>query len=281
MPKKVVVISQDYDGCYSIMTENGLQAELTLNKKYWDKKLSPGKRIPAKLAAIRQSYDDYLDTITNDANEVHMYVGSDRQSYHMDNLNIDKHKNGSVFEALWICCGNKATAKKPWIFEPLLMSDPLDDTMTPYGRRRGVSLQSIHKNPDGIQLREVDPYKIKNSKRSMLLYQMWDAYRQNPDATEIDFYFVDDRDDLLQDVLKNITCEQLPPNMRLHVVKFDYIGMCHDEPGALGELKPMILGLAASKPSLELNKALQSLSIFSSERREIPKKLDAPPQLSA
>lgn len=268
MVKKVVIISQDYDGCFSIMTELGAYAEMTKKNAVFWKRYPSSEAVHPWIASIRGAYDYYLDKITCDADEVRVYVGSDRQSFELDYCNHIVNGNGSVFPALKKFCQDKSTAEKPWIFEPLLLSDPLDEEQGPYGRVRGESLLRMINTPSDVQYKVVDPDKKINSKVSMLLNQMWDAYRQNPDATYLQFHFVDDKESLIQDVLKNIKPNLLPPNMTLFVTKFDYIGMIMKEPGALSLRTPFIkssnLPIKSTAPSSAEANALGSLSMFAS-----------------
>ena len=255
MSKKVVIISQDYDGCFSIMTDVGITREMRLNHVFWEKTPPYGQAIHPMLAAARQKFDDYLSAMTERADEVRVYVGSDRQSFEMDQHNAQHNQNGSVFPALRQLCEDRNTAEKPWIFESLLMSDPLDYTQGRFGRVRGLSLACMTDTPAAVQYSVVDPHRCGRSKVSMLLNQMWDASRQNPDATELEFHFIDDREDLIVDVLRNIRPDQLPPNMTLSVTKFDYVGLIQQEAGALALRSPIIGALSP-------NQGLPMLGIF-------------------
>ena len=232
MPKKITVISQDYDGCYSIMTPIGSDIELNgQNKAVWEKLRAQGFEDLDKISLTKKIYGELLDNITKDADEVRVYVGSDRQSHALDQANINVNKNGSVFPALIDLCSTRGSLKQPWQFEPLLLADPRDLTKGPYGRRRGEAYQRII-NTHLLQLDVTekttyfyDNGKAKCSKVPLILNQMWDAYRQNPDATELAFHFIDDRQDLLNDILTKIDPDEIPPNMTLIVSKFDYIGL--------------------------------------------------------
>lgn len=288
MPKKITFISQDYDGCYCIMTDAGFVAERDgLNAKtYWHPFIAKGGDYAAQIQPIRDRYNAFLNDITIDAARVHVYVGSDRQSKHLDDLNDHNHHNGSVFPALENLCREKTTLAKPWQFEPLLMADPVITGAEPYSRRRGEAYQRItSKDADQLGVTEPPTYfrdaagKVKISKRPILLNQMWDAYRQNPDATELEFHFIDDRQDLIDDVLLRLNPAEMPPNMTLIASKFDYLGFIEGSDKALDQCgrlvstnpappKPLLLKeatpdtLAAKEPedSAATNPLLQSLS---------------------
>ena len=243
MPKKITVISQDYDNCFAIMTQEGFNAEFYgRNKATWESEfIAKGVDIVARTESTREQYNAYLTAITRDANAVRVYVGSDRQSDDLDKLNAAKNGNGSVFPALETLCREKSTVEQPWQFEPLLLADPLIPGAEPYLRARGEAYRRISESREP-QLRVTErPTMFTNnegrlaaSKRSMLLNQMWDAYRQNPDADALDFHFIDDREDLINDILTRLNPADMPPNMTLKVSKFDYLGMlAYQDPEAL------------------------------------------------
>jgi hypothetical protein len=244
MSKKVTIISQDYDNCFAIMTNVGLHGEFNgVNKKSWESYRKQGKDLEI-IASMRQKYNEFLTEITKDSAEVHVYVGSDRQSFALDRLNASINKNGSVFPALVDLCNERSAAAQPWVFEPLLLADPKVDGSKPYQRQRGEAYRRMLA-PGTFQLEVLEPpvnFDVnKQSKRPMLINQMWDAYRQNPDADELAFHFIDDRDDLIEDILKNLDPKEIPPNMTVVVSKFDYIGEVMKEPEAMhycGTIKP-------------------------------------------
>lgn len=250
MPEqKIVIISHDYDGCFSIMTNEGLKVELSRTKEeYWQKWIEWVRRhegevnVEKRFKLIRKQHHAFLDKITKDATEVRVYVGSDRQSYEIDQHNLKKNNNGSVFSALEGLCARRSTSEQPWVFEPLLLADPKIGGYAPFLRRRGEAYKQI-KEHSGTYLRVVeekitfedDKGRIQNSKRPLLLNQMWDAYRQNPD-TPLEFHFIDDRKDLIYDILENLQPKDLPPKMTLVVSKFNYIEMMEKKPDAHKEL---------------------------------------------
>lgn len=223
MAKKIVVISHDYDGCFDILTKVGRGALLRQSSRWsedWER-------------YVCTKYAEYLRKIVSEADEVRMYVGSARQSFFTDQYNARLNQNGSAFEWISKFCVANNTSNKPYIFEPLLMSDPLDPTQGYLGRRRGESLKRMHDFPDAAQYDEIYPgHHRRGSKVHMLLTQMWDAYRQNPGA-QLEFYFVDDLESNIIDVLKNIKPNQIPPNMNFLVTKFDYTAMRNGITGAL------------------------------------------------
>ena len=96
MPKKITVISQDYDNCFAIMTQEGFNAEFYgRNKATWESEfIAKGVDIVARTESTREQYNAYLTAITRDANAVRVYVGSDRQSDDLDKLNAAKNGNG-------------------------------------------------------------------------------------------------------------------------------------------------------------------------------------------
>lgn len=244
MPKKVTVISQDYDGCYSIMTPDGFNSEFYVkNKGYWEKsRIKKGVDFVVVANQIRDQYNAFLTDITENAAEVRVYVGSDRQSYLADDHNARINQNGSVFPALETLCRLRNRPDQPWLFEPLLLADPAIEGSAPFLRDRGAAYERIRESlgrPHLIFLETELLFKSASgkmikSKRPLLLNQMWDAYRQNLEATELEFHFIDDRQDLIDDILGQLSPGDLPPKMTLIVSKFDYIGVyLNNEPGAL------------------------------------------------
>lgn len=285
MTKKIVIISQDYDGCYSIMTDAGYNGEVNgRNKKTWQWYKSNGTEAIEIINPIREKYNNYLSSLTIDANEVHVYVGSDRQSYTLDNNNNHNNKNGSVFPALEALCHARTSEKQPWQFEPLLLADPKDKENNPYGRSRGTAYQQM-KKPNAKQYEVNEPsinfdYKGKktHSKKPLILNQMWDAYRQNPKDTELEFNFLDDRQDLIEDVL-SLNPVLMPPNMILIVSKFDYIDMVVNKKGDIyrcGEITSKLPSMKiepihepANKPPITVGAATLAgggLGYFSSKK---------------
>jgi hypothetical protein len=240
--KKVVILSHDYDGCFSIMTKQGQYAELNgRNREAWYTWEKNGKNIEQEFEMARKAHFEFLKNITKNAGEVRVYVGSDRQSYALDQLNQDNNNNnGSVFSALDNLCKTMNTPKQGWIFETLLLADRKLGG-NPFHRMRGEAYQRIITQA-GEQLDVTDPVteftnqkgEVKSSKRPLLLCQMWDAYRQNPNATQLEFHFIDDRDDLIQDILEHLDPNLMPPTMTLVVSKFDYIGVIQKDTKAHG-----------------------------------------------
>ncbi len=238
---KKVVISQDYDGCFDIMTKEGAEAELVRNKWYWfDLCKESGIATDARLELTRQKYNDYLSSITQDADSVHVYVGSDRQSYALDRHNAKVHSNGSVFSALQKLCKTRSSANQAWVFEPLLLADPDDKSVRPYGKRRGEAHRAIGSVNEHLYCAEKESSKVK-----LILHQIWDAYRQNPRIDEIEFHFIDDRKDLLDDILKNVSHDLFPQDVAwtFKVTKFDHQAVMSDE-----EKGPFVYGEVDTKP---------------------------------
>lgn len=240
MPRTRVVISQDYDGCYSIVTPIGLNAELTQshNIEFYSNPIYA--HIVQSLSEMSDVYGAYLTEITQKADAVSVYVGSDRQSFILDKLNRDKHSNGSVFSALQELCEARSTVERPWTFEPFLLSD---------GEKRGSALEKMSSIPGESDLefnqrqlvtpkptRFIDKERRKPSKIPLLIAQMQDARREYPDD-EIEFHFVDDRQDLLKDIQDNLELTDIPSRLTLHISKFDYIGVVRKEPGSFGLVK--------------------------------------------
>ena len=258
--KKRVILIQDYDGCYSIAGPMGLHFELNgVNAViYNDPQYALFKELVKKIPDI---YRDYLSTITEDADAVSVYVGSDRQSKRLDDLNEARNKNGSVFMALKALCIERHSAACSWTFEPYLLADG--------DQPRGTALAKIE---SGVGPHPHEPYfgKVtetgRQSKIPMLTLQMADAYREYP-GEELVFHFVDDREDLIDDILKHLDPAAIPPGMTLKISRFDFIAFARKEEGALGfvgEIKGPMVGVCSSltSPVLERMVAIAAAAGF-------------------
>jgi hypothetical protein len=257
---KITAISQDYDGCFSLIPEGNIeifveQYKATLSRHYlthrrrFAQKDDPDLEIKQQIEKVcsdmteifRQSRSQFLayinESVTADAELVRMYVGSDRQSYQADKTNDEANHNGSVYQALKQFCEqqNKITPKD-WQLEPLLAADRYDARSgSNRSKLRGRALK-LMENPQAPQLdydaMEVSPSfidmdkKPRASKWPLLLNQMWDLYRENP-GHELEFHFIDDRDDVLLDVEAQLKANiaELPPGMVVKLSKFDYVSI--------------------------------------------------------
>ncbi len=236
---KKCILSLDYDACYSILTPEGYDAEVErTNYEFWH----DGSHDPDTiLNAIRSKFNDYLTLITESSDAISVYVGSDRQSHTLDELNQKKNNhNGSVFTALETLCKARTTEAKPWIFEKLLLADPLMRDGGAYERERGLAYRQM-KNRDALQF-ELKEKRNPNSKYDLILNQMWDSYRENPGAEALEFHFIDDRKDLIDDLISRMDPTKMPPNMTLMVSRFDYISHVEAWP------RPMMICLDSRTP---------------------------------
>ncbi len=251
MPR--VIISQDYDGCYSIVAPGGVEHERTgKNLVHYS---NPSNRdLTRRMEDTPRQYMEYLASISAGADAVSVYVGSDRQSYGLDQLNARKNKNGSVFSALQILCNEQNTATCPWTFEPFLLADGSDP--------RGTALRKIREN-DVPHNEAPQPIGGKSSKIPLLIAQMNDAYRQYP-GEALEFHFIDDRQDLIDDILNRLDPAKIPPGMTLKVSKFDFISIAFELPGALG-----LVGQITSTVPLEVT-ATSPIPIAVTATSEVP-----------
>jgi hypothetical protein len=226
---KRVVISQDYDGCYSIVAPNGVENERNGHNKQIYKQYPD---LNSKLEKLPILYNDYLTDLTKEAESVSVYVGSDRQSKALDELNIRRNKNGSAFSALNSLCEERNQKDgKTWTFEPFLLADG--------NNPRGSAFERM-KNSSGHQLEAPEPSRNTDegrpSKIPLLMAQMRDIRKQYPND-EIEFNFIDDRQDLINDICKYLKPKDIPEGICLKINKFDYVGVLQDEPNALGFVK--------------------------------------------
>ena len=253
---KRVVISQDYDGCYSIVAPNGVENERNGHNKQIYKQYPD---LNSKLEKLPGLYNGYLTDLTKEAELVSVYVGSDRQSKELDELNIRRNNNGSAFSALKSLCEKRNQKDgKTWTFEPFLLADG--------NNPRGSAFERM-KNSSGPQLHAPEPSRNTDegrpSKIPLLRAQMRDIRKQYPND-EIEFNFIDDRQDLIEDICKYLQPKDIPAGICLKIHKFDYIGVLQDEPNALGFVKSMSSDLVAAvekEPSKVVENPLNSEKI--------------------
>ena len=177
---KIIAYSLDYDGCGDIFSDQLLKDQYEGKQ---DKFFLP----------LRQKLNQFLDDKAQEAKEVELYVGSNRQSQELDEGNALKHKNGSCFTNFQKLCRDKTQAGKIWRFRPLLLG-------------------------------EWDASKI-----AILKNQLLDIEHNHP-KDEVDFYFFDD--DANQEILpglktyfeKEENAKLISKNIHLHFVKFDWFG---------------------------------------------------------
>ena len=235
---KRVILSLDYDGCSWVLTPEGLYSEAarTNNKFFFDetdKGSAYERRVQLGIAVDK--YNRYLTEITTGAANVSVYVGSDRQSKNTDDHNSLNNKNGSVFPAMREICRNRTDFNPSceWKFEPYLIADgynPKDEKSDI--KLRGSALGKIEdkkftgKHPAAPVSTVFMEGTGKPSKAPMIINQMWDAYKQYP-RDELEFHFIDDREDIIEDVLKKIKPSDLPPGMTLKVSRSSYIHELH------------------------------------------------------
>jgi len=226
--------SLDYDGSLSFLSEQGRDKiiERFHTDPKWERFRLAKINILERLDFAKAQYWQLLDSIcaaAPDAPIMHVYQGSDRQSLFLDVYNANFHGNGSSFECVKKLCNDRTTKEQLWLYEPLLMADPKIPN-EPYARQRGYAFECMRdrskpqpKPLDPLVTFKTDDDKEHLSKRPMLLHQMWDFYRLNPKAKHLVFHYVDDRQELINDVLQRLDPKDMPPNMTLQVSLFNHV----------------------------------------------------------
>jgi hypothetical protein len=161
-PKKVVVISLDYDACASILFDDIIKPYQS-EKKY--------ASMIDKLITSKNVLMNLLDRITSDANSVELYVGSNRQDISADEYIASLHNNGLCFQNYADLC-----QQKNWTFRKFLLADAQIDLPA------GTTMHN----------RNVLSF-VSPSKTEMIEAQLKDIENNYCDAeVDIDFYFIDD-----------------------------------------------------------------------------------------
>ena len=209
---KVTIFSLDYDGCSDVLFDE-------LIKSYEH----AGASVQAGLMAMRAKLNTFLEREASFSEKpVELYVGSNRQSHALDELNSMKHgiNNGRCFTNFPALC-----EAKHWLFRPLLLADV--DNHKPAGTALTDPSLNCHFDEKKIQT-------IEN--------QVMDAVKNHPDD-EVHFYFLDD--DAKKTIFRGLAtyfaseenAVKIPANIHLHFVKFDWFG-------ELQEHEPSLIDIA-------------------------------------
>ncbi len=197
--RKICVISLDYDGCGDILFNN-----IFLEFKSETEK--------AAIKNIRQKLLAYLTEITKDADQVVLFVGSNRQDFSHNMLCANDFKNGSCFKNYEDLC-----KKNKWIFNKLLLADIQN------GKPAGTSMTNAR----------IHCY-VGHSKIDIIKGQFENLKNNYPDDN-VSFYFFDD--DSKDFILPNLATyfknpdNHIPDNVKnFKLIKYDwYIEMYQNQ----------------------------------------------------
>jgi hypothetical protein len=215
---RVVAIAADYDNCFDFIAPVGVE-----NMKAWPL-LAHWYSQPAQggigwtFEGLAELLETTLASITSERDEVHLFVGSARQSVASDLSNARYTKNGSCHRAYEIMAEERG-----WKLNRALLHD--------YGK----SLQEQrHEHDFNWFLERIDktgtmwgeeyekdtlPVQHEQLKALIVTNVVAQLLKTNPND-EIDLYFFDDRVELL----KAAETVKLPANIKLHTVWFDHYG---------------------------------------------------------
>mmetsp|Transcript_122273 Transcript_122273/g.224157 ORF Transcript_122273/g.224157 Transcript_122273/m.224157 type:complete len:354 (-) Transcript_122273:390-1451(-) len=187
--RKIVAIFADYDGCFDIISPSNLAGTKM------DKMFNYAKQIDRLLYPrhhAEKMLTDFLDKITANAGRVILFSGSNRQSRKADECNAVQNDNGVAMTGL------KALAEdKKWQFESVLLED-------------------AGKNPSDILSAKGGSSEIKR----MLAENNFTRL-----TGPTDVYFFDDIEKYLKYTRDTAN---IPDNIELKTVHFDWYGICID-----------------------------------------------------
>jgi hypothetical protein len=200
----VCIISLDYDGCGDILFDSCFSDNVTDFEK-------------ASIYKVRQKLLDYFAQITQGADSVELYVGSNRQDFLFDERVGIKNNNGSCFTNFSDFC-----KKNKWIFNKLLLADIQN------GKPSGTSMTD-----DRMKC------QVGNSKISIIEEQIKEI-QNNHTKDNVEFYFFDDdeKDFILPDLAGHFTSSKylLPNNIKsFKLIKYDWFLELYENKQAFSE----------------------------------------------
>lgn len=214
MPK-IVVFSLDYDGCSEILFDTTVYKQFEQCYNYYHAAPRDPGRQPyrenaeqfEKMKNFRKKLNDFLDEKAQDAKEVLVYVGSNRQSIDFDVWNANRNKNGLCFDNLPKLCKDKQ-----WRFCPLLLAD------TENGKIAGSAIMNKQLT-----------CRFDKTKVETIEGQLLDVKKRFPSLDDnVEFYFLDDdQEQIILPALKNhneakANKQALPKNINIHLVACDW-----------------------------------------------------------
>jgi hypothetical protein len=198
MPK-VTIFSLDYDGCGDILFAEQVEQR--------------GRILREEVLTIQKKLNNFLNEKANQGDQVELYIGSARQSEELDIKGDHTNKNGLCYKNYDLLCKTKK-----WTFRRLLL---FKDIIPSYESITPSDLEHIRRDRPKIPI---------------IKYQLLEIAKKHPKST-VDFYFIDDDSNnsifeyLINHLKKNK--KELPINVRLHLVRFDWMRELYDYENAL------------------------------------------------
>jgi hypothetical protein len=216
--RRVVAIAADYDNCFDFIAPLGVE-----NMKAWPF-LAYWYPMPADdglgwtFDGLAKLLETAIQSITDQRDEVTLFVGSARQSSAYDRSNAKRGQNGSCRKAYEIMAEERG-----WKLNRALLDDYSTCFQKPTAEYdTNWFLERIDQSGskwDSKQRCKELPENQEKLKALIISNVAAQLLKTNPDD-EIDLYFFDDRVELLEAAHE----VKLPANIRLHTVWFDHYG---------------------------------------------------------
>lgn len=224
--KNIAIISADYDGCFDI-----LFGHIEMYFHSFETGSSESARdVNDLLVNSRAILNEKIEDIESKHSSIILTVGSARQSIYADqqtkytnqkNLNYKTKDTGLCHRDY-----EKLVSEKNWTLNTFLLADIHNGS---HGISSGYSWVNSHSRLN----------RPVRSKVELLHYQLKDAKKYiTHEGQKIDFYFFDDRDDLLQDLLENISHLKIPNYINFHMIKYDWFEYANNGNNPIAEIYP-------------------------------------------
>lgn len=223
---KIAIISADYDGCFDILFDH---IEIYFHSGETGS-AENARDVNDLLVNSRAILNEKIEDIESKHSSIILTVGSARQSIYADqqtkytnqkNLNYKTEDTGLCHRDY-----EKLVSVKNWTLNNFLLADI-------HNAHHGISSGYSWYNSNSRLKRQV------HSKVELLHYQLKDAKKYiTQDGQKIDFYFFDDRDDLLQDLLENISRLRIPDYINFHMIKYDWFEYAKNGNNPIAEIYP-------------------------------------------
>ena len=210
-----IVFSLDYDGCSSILFE--------ATQRAWLEKISaPKYRVYAAtmeniLGACKEVLSETLDALHFSHEGIpEIYCGSNRQSRWLDD--ITKRQGGapdSALDSLRTYC-----REKRWSYNSFLLADKYLSKPAGFSIDKPRATSDVNITNFGNKFNEWDPAKTE------IIFEQLKKVSEANKGKIVDFFFIDD--DGKNKILPGLSAYfssnpgKLPPNVRLHLIKYDW-----------------------------------------------------------
>lgn len=210
--EKVDIWTIDFDGCYCnplIISELGI----LIPKLREDKSIPPEEKIQRIVEVFERNNKDF--PMLEKAHKVN--VGSNRQDVFIDQLNSNDHIHGVSSYAIYKAAfGEKLN--QLLLADAFLEQDPgthMNDAL------KELNDGFLHHDKSAAFMEK--PVPFDELKVGLIYFQMHAAAHEYPDK-EIDFTFVDDRDDIIRTLHEFFeeNPQTIPPNVTLNLINHYY-----------------------------------------------------------